>query len=217
MLACLIVATALTTAFIAPDADAATSLRGRLSIARRELRQANERLQAAEAALAAALAGTTAPAGTLSGRASEAPPAATTPSTVDELQAEVAKAREVVRLWQKRVRRIARLVREQAQIADWERDAEWMPIIEIAARRYHVKADGMYRIMMRESGGLRRAGADSAFKGLFQYWTGAWAASWNPWRRDSIYDGSSQIFATAYAIHKGWGPQFWTTTFASKY
>jgi len=217
MLACLIVATALTTAFIAPDADAATSLRGRLSIARRELRQANERLQAAEAALAAALAGTTAPAGTLSGRASEAPPAATTPPTIDELKAEVAKADEAVRVWQKRVRRIARLVREQRQIADWERHAEWMPIIEIAARKYHVKADGMYRIMMRESGGLRRAGADSAFKGLFQYWTGAWAASWNPWRHDSIYDGSSQIFATAYAIHKGWGAQFWTTTFASQY
>src|SRR5450759_1977362 len=114
-------------------------------------------------------------------------------------------------------RRIARRVREQWQIAGWERHAKCMPIIEIAARKYHVKADGMYRMMMRESGGRRFAGADSAFKGLFQYWTGTWAASWNPGRQNSIYDGSSQIFATAYAIHRGMGPQMWTTTFASQY
>ena len=217
ILAFLIVAIALTTAIIAPDADASTPLRGKLRIAKRELRQAHERLQAAEAALAAALAGTTDPAGTMSSQASEAPAATTTPPTVDQLKAKVAKARKAVRVWQKRVRRIARRVREQLQIADWERHAKWMPIIEIAAREYHVKADGMYRIMMRESGGRRFAGADSAFKGLFQYWTGTWAASWNPWRHDSIYDGSSQIFATAYAIHKGMGPQMWTTTFASQY
>lgn len=217
ILAFLIVAIALTTAIIAPDADASTPLRGKLRIAKRELRQARERLQAAEAALAAALAGTTDPAGTMSSQASEAPAATTTPPTVDQLKAKVAKARKAVRVWQKRVRRIARRVREQLQIADWERHAKWMPIIEIAAREYHVKADGMYRIMMRESGGRRFAGADSAFKGLFQYWTGTWAASWNPWRHDSIYDGSSQIFATAYAIHKGMGPQMWTTTFASQY
>ena len=122
-----------------------------------------------------------------------------------------------MRVWQTRVRRIARQVREQLQIADWEQHAKWMPIIKIAAAKYHVKADGMYRMMMRESGGRRFAGANSAFKGLFQYWTGTWAASWNPWRHDSIYDGSSQIFATAYAIHKGMGPQMWTTTFASQY
>jgi len=217
ILAFLIVAIALTTAIVAPDADASTPLRGKLRIAKRELRQAHERLQAAEAALAAALAGTTDPAGTMSSQASEAPAATTTPPTVDQLKAKVAKARKAVRVWQKRVRRIARRVREQLQIADWERHAKWMPIIEIAAREYHVKADGMYRIMMRESGGRRFAGADSAFKGLFQYWTGTWAASWNPWRHDSIYDGSSQIFATAYAIHKGMGPQMWTTTFASHY
>jgi len=217
ILAFLIVAIALTTAISAPDADASTPLRGKLRIAKRELRQAHERLQVAEAALAAALAGTTDPAGTMSSQASAEPAATTTPPTVDQLKAKVAKARKAVRVWQKRVRRIARRVREQLQIADWERHARWMPIIEIAAREYHVKADGMYRIMMRESGGRRLAGADSAFKGLFQYWTGTWAASWNPWRHDSIYDGSSQIFATAYAIHKGLGPQMWTTTFASHY
>jgi len=217
ILAFLIVATAVTTALVTPDADASTPLRGKLRVATRELRQAHDRLEAAEAALAAALAGTTDPVGTLSGQASALPETAATLTSVDQLKAKVAKARKAVRVWQKRVRRIARRVREQWQIADWERHAKWMPIIEIAARKYHVKADGMYRMMMRESGGRRFAGADSAFKGLFQYWTGTWAASWNPGRHDSIYDGSSQIFATAYAIHRGMGPQMWMTTFASQY
>jgi len=217
VLAFLTVVTALTTVIIAPDADASTPLRGKLRIARRELRQAHDRLKAAEAALAAALAGTPDPAGAKSAQASAQPETAATPPTVDQLRAKVAKARKAVRVWQKRVRLIARRVHEQLQIADWERHARWMPIIEIAARTYHVKADGMYRMMMRESGGRRFAGSSSAFKGLFQYWTGTWAASWNPWRHDSIYDGSSQIFATAYAIHKGMGPQLWTTTFASQY
>ena len=69
----------------------------------------------------------------------------------------------------------------------------------------------MYRMMMRESGGRRYAG--STFKGLFQYHPGTWTASWNPWRHDSIYDGSSQIFATAYAVHRGWGPRMWPNTY----
>jgi hypothetical protein len=211
ILAFLIVATTFTTAAITPAADASTPLRSKLRLAKRELRQAHDRLTAAKAALAAALAATAAPAGTPTGQTAAATP------TVEQLKAKVARAGKIVRVWQSRVRRIARLVRGQQQMADWERRGKWMPIIKIAARKYHVKADGMYRMMMRESGGGRYAGASSAFKGLFQYWTGAWAASWNPWRHDSIYDGSSQIFATAYAIHKGWGPQFWTTTFASQY
>lgn len=217
ILAFLIVATAVTTALVTPDADASTPLRGKLRVATRELRQAHDRLEAAEAALAAALAATTDPVGTLSGQASAQPETAAALTSVDQLKAKVAKARQAVRVWRRRVRRIARRVGEQLQIADWERHAKWMPIIEIAARKYHVNADGMYRMMMRESGGRRFAGADSAFKGLFQYWTGTWAASWNPGRHDSIYDGSSQIFATAYAIHRGMGPQMWTTTFASQY
>ena len=217
ILAILIVAIALTTALATPDADASTPLSGKLRIAKRALRQANDRLKAAEAALADALAGTTDPAAVLSVEATTQRLAAAAPVSVEELKLKVAKARKAVRIWQARVQRIAGQVRQEQQIAEWERHAKWMPIIEIAAKKYHVKADGMYRIMMRESGGRRTAGANSAFKGLFQYWTGTWAASWNPWRHDSIYDGSSQIFATAYAIHKGLGPQMWTTTFASQY
>jgi hypothetical protein len=211
ILAFLTVATALTTAFATPDAYASTPLSAKLRVAKHELSQAHDRLKAAEAALAAALAGTTAPTVVPSGNTS-----ATTP-TVAQLKAQVAKARKAVHVWQTRVTRIARRVHQQAQIADWELHAKWMPIIQIAAAKYHVKADGMYRMMMRESGGRRTAGAGGAYKGLFQYWTGTWAASWNPWRHDSIYDGSSQIFATAYAISKGMGPQMWTTTFASQY
>jgi len=217
IIAFLIVATALTTALITPDAHASTPLRGKLRIAQRELRRAHDRLTAAEAALAAALTGATDPAVSPSGRAAAPSQIPAAPTSVDTLKAKVAKARKAVRVWQKRVQTIARQVRQQMQLADWENHGQWMPIIEIAARRYHVKADGMYRMMMRESGGRRFAGASSAYKGLFQYWTGSWAASWNPWRHDSIYDGSSQILATAYAIHQGMGPQMWTTTWASQY
>jgi hypothetical protein len=137
--------------------------------------------------------------------------------TVDELRARVVKARRAVRIWRHRVQRLARQYRFKLRMAEWERRGEWMPIIKVAAAKYDVKADGMYRMMMRESGGQRYAGASSAFKGLFQYCTSTWTASWNPRRSESIYDGSSQIFASAYAISKGMGPQMWTTTFASQY
>ena len=216
-LAFLVVALALTTAIIAPIAGASTPLRGQLRVAQRELRQAHDRLRASDAALAAALVGITHSAGRLSSQTSAAPETVAPPASIDQLKANVEKARKAVRVWRKRVQRIARQVRRQMRLADWERHARWRPIIEIAASTYRVKADGMYRMMMRESGGRRYAGAASAFKGLFQYCSGTWGASWNPWRRDSIYDGSSQIFATAYAIHKGMGPQMWTTTFASQY
>jgi len=213
----LIVATALTTAVITTDAHASTPLRGKLRIAKRELRQANDRLKAAEAALAVAQAGTTEPAAVLTASASAQTETTAAPTSVDQLKAKVAKARKAVHVWQQRVQRIAHQVRQELQMADWEKHAKWMPIIKVAAAKYHVKADGMYRMMMRESGGRRMAGASSPYKGLFQYWTGTWVASWNPYRHDSIYDGSSQIFATAYAIHKGMGAQMWTSTWASQY
>jgi hypothetical protein len=221
IIAFLIVATALTTALttavITPDAQASTPLRGKLRVAQRALRQATDRLKAAEAALVAAQIGITDSVALLAAQDLAPSPAAAAPASVAQLKAKVAKARRAVRIWRQRVQRIARQVRQQVQMADWERHAEWMPIIKVAAAKYHVKADGMYRMMMRESGGRRYAGSSSPYKGLFQYWTGTWAASRNPWRHDSIYDGSSQIFATAYAIHKGMGAQMWTTTWASQY
>jgi hypothetical protein len=230
----LIIATALAAVAIPQKAEAAT-LKGRLHQAKLALRTSQDRLQAAQAALAAAVAadpglasGTTAepaatptPTSTLAPTPTPTPTATSTPApavlTVEELQAKVAKARHAVRVWNQRVRRLAKQYRQARQMASWEQHHQWMPIIKVAAAKYHVKADGIYRMMMRESGGQRYAGSSSSFKGLFQYYTGTWAASWNPWRSDNIYDGSSQIFATAYAIHKGMGPSMWTTTFASQY
>jgi hypothetical protein len=141
----------------------------------------------------------------------------TTGPSVNELRARVVKARRAVRTWERRVHRLARKYRLQQQMADWERRGKWMPIIRIAAAKYHVRAAGIYGIMMRESGGQRYAGSSSPYKGLFQYHSGTWTASWNPYRHDSIYDGSSQIFATCYAVSRGMGPSMWTTTFASQY
>ena len=120
-------------------------------------------------------------------------------------------------VWKQRVRKLGAQYRLQVQMAAWERQGRWMPIMRIAAARYHVSAPGMYRMMMRESGGQRCAGSSTPYKGLFQYHTGTWAASWNPWRHDSIYDGSSQVFATALAIHRGMGASMWTTTYWSQY
>jgi hypothetical protein len=226
ILAITVAATALT-AVALPQKAEATSLKGKLNAARRALRQSNHRLSVARAALIAALAAVTDP--TLATDPVATPTPTPTPTaeaiavanaatpTVDELRARVVKARRAVRIWTHRVRRLARQYRFKLRMAEWERRGEWMPIIKVAAAKYDVKADGMYRMMMRESGGQRYAGSSGPFKGLFQYYTGTWAAGWNPYRSDSIYDGSSQIFATAYAISKGMGPQMWTTTFASQY
>jgi len=205
-----------------PQAAAATSVASKLTAAKQELRDARQRLRTAEAALAAASAAAGQSAGEKESAATPAPspsPSAIAEPDVDvrELTARVARARRVVRAWEKRVRRLAARYLTERQMAVWERRGDWMPIIEIAAAKYRVKADGIYRMMMRESGGNRFAGSSSAFKGLFQYWTGTWAATWNPWRRASIYDGSAQIFATCYAVSKGFGPRMWTTTFASQY
>jgi len=221
ILALLIIATALTTAVITPKADA-SALKGKLRHAKRELRHARQRLTAAEAAVAATLSSTasgttTDPATTTTNPATTTTSAAPASPTLAELQAKVDKERQAVRRWKHRVRRLARRVHLQRRLAAWESHGKWKPIIRIAAANYHVKADGMYRMMMRESGGRRFAGSNTAFKGLFQYWPGTWASSWNPYRHDSIYDGSSQIFATAYAIHRGMGAQMWTTTWASQY
>jgi hypothetical protein len=230
IVASLLLAVTLAMGIAVSDASAATSLRDRLENAQRELKKANQRLEAAQIALAAALTAESAPLD--SDATSEAPasavltapapalaaaPAASEPADVKALQTRVEQALKQVSAWKKRVRELTAQVEEEEQIAAWEREGDWLPIMKIAAARYHVKADGMYRMMLRESGGDPRAGASGQFRGLFQYWTGTWRNSWNPWRDESIFDGSSQIFATAYAIHKGMGPQMWTTTFASQY
>ena len=65
---------------------------------------------------------------------------------------------------------------------------------------YPQSIDKMYRVMMCESGGNPKAsGGRGAWLGLFQYAPGTWRGSWNPYRKNSIYDAKSQIFATAKA------------------
>ena len=228
--ALLIIATALVAAALPERAEAAT-LRGKLRAAKHSLRESRQRLARAQAALAAALVAEPVAAVT-TGETADPVAAVTTGETADpvtpspaptvappleELRARVAAKRRAVKRWKLRVQRLAKQYRRQQRIAEWERRGNWLPIIKIAAAKYHVNAAGIHRMMMRESGGQRYAGSNTAFKGLFQYWTGTWSASWNPWRRDSIYDGSSQIYATCYAVSRGMGPQMWTTTFASQY
>ncbi len=224
--ASLLLAVTLSTGLAAAKADAATPLRAKLQTAQRELKRANQRLAAAQQALDEALALQAEP---VPDGATEGPTSAVRssgalrsarvaePADIKALRTRVTQARKQVSQWKKRVSVLTAQVQEEEQIEAWENEHDWMPIMEIAAARYHVKADGMYRMMMRESGGNPRAGASGQFRGLFQYWTGTWKNTWNPYRDQSIFDGSSQIFATAYAIHKGMGPQMWTTTFATQY
>lgn len=127
------------------------------------------------------------------------------------LEARVTRWRGAVRRLRRAVEGLEQRLAQRLQIREWNRRGAWRPLIEIAARRYHVSADGLYRLMMYESGGRRLAG--STFKGLFQYYPGTWSKGWNPWRSASIYDGWAQIRATAYAISRGMGPGNWPATY----
>ena len=231
--ALLIVATALPLVVAPPKAEAAP-LRARLVHAKLHLQRVRHHLAIArtklhialsvESALADSAATATEPAATATESAATATDSAAvatqtlTPQAaaqdVSAWRTRVVRWRVLTKRSQRQVARLARAYRLQRSLAIWERQGNWSPIIRVAAAKYHVSAAGIYRMMMRESGGDRYAGSQHAFKGLFQYYPGTWSASWNPWRGDSIYDGSSQIFATCYAVHKGYGPSMWTSTYA---
>ncbi|MEE4274644.1 MAG: hypothetical protein V2J16_02080, partial [Thermoleophilia bacterium] len=140
-------------------------------------------------------------------------PVVVVPSADDiaALERRVARLKASARGWRERVEDLARRVRRRERIATWNRRGEWRPLIKIAARRYHVDAGALYRMMIYESGGRRTAG--TTYKGLFQYLPSTWKASWNPWRGASIYNGWAQIRATAYAIKRGYGPRMWPSTY----
>lgn len=217
ILALLIVATALV--LVAKPSDtAASTLRGRLTHAKRDLRTARHRLVDARAKLATALeAAQTPPLSPVPTPAADPEPAptpnadASSGSTVAQLNATVTRLRKRVRRLECKVRKLKKAYRLERDLVRWECKRQWRPIIRVAAAKYHVSAARMYRIMMRESRGNPCAG--STYKGLFQYHPATWRARWNPWRHDSIYRGRSQIFATAYAIHRGYGPSMWPNTF----
>jgi len=89
----------------------------------------------------------------------------------------------------------------------------WWPLIRTAAAANGIWAEGLYRLMGAESGGSATASNGVDF-GLFQYSTGTWKGSWNPWHAASIFDGAAQIKATALAVREGHGPAWWPTTYA---
>ena len=89
----------------------------------------------------------------------------------------------------------------------------WWPLIRSAAAANGIWAEGLYRLMEAESGGSATVSNGTDY-GLFQYSPGTWKGSWNPWHAASIVDGSAQIKATALAIHLGYGPAWWPTTYS---
>ena len=89
----------------------------------------------------------------------------------------------------------------------------WWTLIKSAAASNGIWAEGLYRLMMAESGGVATA-SNGVDMGLFQYSSATWSGSWNPWHAAGIYDGAAQIKATALAIHLGDGPSWWPTTYA---
>jgi peptidoglycan hydrolase CwlO-like protein len=88
----------------------------------------------------------------------------------------------------------------------------WWSDIKAAAAANGIWAEGLYRLMLAESGGSATA-SNGADMGLFQYSSATWKGSWNPWHGSSIYDGGAQIRATALAIRLGHGPSWWPTTY----
>ena len=115
-----------------------------------------------------------------------------------------------VKKWSKKVASLRERIARREQIARWNRQGNWWPLIKIAAAKYGVNAEGLRRLMILESSGNRCLG--STYCGLFQYYPGTWRGKRNPWRGESIYDGWAQIRATAYALHRGMGPHHWPNT-----
>ena len=190
LVALLIVATTALT--VVPPKAGATTLSEQLRTSRRALRRAETRLDAAKAALSAA---------TLAHQQ----------RGTGVLALDVRAARRAVRSWKGVVRDL--LARQTQQAA-----AEgWRPAIRRAAKKYGVRADGLYRLMMLESGGKVRAVGAGRYYGLFQYALGTWKGDWNPCRGQSVFNGSAQIEATAFAVKKGMGRSLWGNTFPAAF
>jgi peptidoglycan hydrolase CwlO-like protein len=89
----------------------------------------------------------------------------------------------------------------------------WWPLIQEAAAANGIDPNGMYRLMMSESGGQPGVVGSGLYYGLFQYCHSTWNASWNPYRAADIRDGAAQIKATALALKMGKGPYWWPNTY----
>lgn len=181
------------TLLVASSAEAAPAkVQVKLSTAVTTLQSLKDRLQTARVALKAALS---------SGDA-----------------AQVSAQRAIIRQVKPQIRKLARRIHRLRFVITHPmargRHGSWMPVLRAAAKRYHLSAQALHRMMLLESGGRTRAvGGGGAFLGLFQYSPGTWKAKWNPFRRFSIFHGGAQIWATAHAIHRGWGSSMWPNTY----
>ena len=195
LLALLVVATTALT--LAPPKAGAATLSDQLRSSRNDLRRAELRLDAAQAALAAAM------------RAHQR-------RGVGVLIREVDMAEHAVRFWKAVIRD---LLAKQARQATASADGSggWRPVIDRVAKKYGVSADGLFRLMMMESGGKVRAVGSGRYYGLFQYALVTWKDDWNPFRGRSVFDGSAQIEATALAVKKGMGRTLWGNTYPAAF
>ena len=131
---------------------------------------------------------------------------------VATLQTRFTSARHKEHRWDLKVRKLKRQLHQLKQIAAWNRQGRWKPLIAIASQKYHVSAAGLTHMMTLESSGQRHADS-GPYHGLFQFMDREWAMSWNEWRDHSIYDGWSQIQLAAKCISRGMGPSIWPLTY----
>lgn len=193
ILTLLVVATTALLLAAAPSAGA-SSVAEQLRSSRQKLHRAQTRLAAAEAALTDAVLGHQR-------------------RGLGVLIRTVERERHAVSFWKAVIRDLRRKQAEESEVAALERRGDWRALIRRAAKKYGVSADGLYRLMMYESGGRPRAVGAGKYYGLFQYALSTWKGSWNPWRGQSVFDGSAQIEASAYAVKKGMGRSLWGNTY----
>lgn len=79
-------------------------------------------------------------------------------------------------------------------------------VLNVAARKYLINATALQCLMYRESGGSADAGyPDGQYQGLFQYDPDYWADASGQagYGGASIWDGTAQIYTTAYELTHG--------------
>jgi hypothetical protein len=184
---------AMTTVAVAAPVAAASTIDQQLRSSRAELRRARAQLVVAQEILAAAQA-------------------EHQRRGLGTCIRQVEVSRHAVRFWQAVIRDL-RVAKARQALAKLEKSGAWRQLIERAAKKYGVSADGLYRLMMMESGGKVTAVGAGRYYGLFQYSLITWKDDWNPWRAESVFDGSAQIEASAYAVKKGMGHSLWGNTF----
>jgi hypothetical protein len=128
----------------------------------------------------------------------------------------VAAARDIIRAVKPQVKKLTVRITRIRFILDHPmaagRNGSWMPVIKMAAKHFHLRASSLRHMMMLESSGNAH-NVTGPFKGLYQYCNATWNAAWNPFRKYGIFNGGAQVWATATAIHRGWGPHMWPNTY----